>query len=297
MEHSFKPTGQTWDIARLNQLISSRSEESLTLEYKAAAAFDDTNRREITRDISAMANAHGGTIIYGMAEDSTHRHLPGKLDPIDRTKFPKEWLEQVASNIQPRIESLKIIPVEIPPNPNHVVYVVEVLKATTAHQAQDLKYYRRYNFECQAMPDYQIRELMNRQKFPTLEISALLVFGGDGGTFQFKIGNGSDVLAKDFAAIIHTPVKWKGRKFAFIGGANDNVVMPTIDGVTYYQVTFSNAMGSPLFPKCSTYHNFKFGWAKFEDPKATISEISYTVYADAMPCIDGTFDPDKITKL
>jgi hypothetical protein len=285
-----------WDIARLNQLISSRSEESLNLEYKAAAALDDNNRREITKDISAMANADGGTIIYGIAEDSTHRYLPGKLDPINRTKFTKEWLEHVASNIQPRIESLKIIPVEVPSNTNHVVYVVEVPKATTAHQAQDLKYYRRYNFECQAMPDYQIRELMNRQKFPTLSVSSELHMHGDGGSLHIEIGNTSDVLAKDYVAVIRTPVKWRGRQFVFTGGVSDNFTMKQYKGVTYYQVSFGNASSSPLFPKCEIYRNFLFSWAKFSEPKATLSDVRYVIYADAMPFVKGTFDPDKIIK-
>ena len=41
--------------------------------------------------------------------------------------------------------------------------VVEIPKSLTAHQARDLRYYRRYNFESVAMVDYEIRDVMNRQ--------------------------------------------------------------------------------------------------------------------------------------
>jgi predicted HTH transcriptional regulator len=145
----------TWDFARLNSLISSKIEESFSLEYKAAGAFSETDKKkrdvktEVTKDISAMANSNGGTIIYGMAEysDNARRHLPERIDPLSRSQFSKEWLESIISNIKPRIELLKIVPVAIPTNPEHVVYVVEIPKSTTAHQALDFRYYRRYNFE------------------------------------------------------------------------------------------------------------------------------------------------------
>ena len=81
-----------WDIARLNTMISSKIEESNSLDYKAAGAFFDGDKKkrdvrtEITKDISSMANSNGGTIIYGIAEysEQAKRHLPEKIDPISR---------------------------------------------------------------------------------------------------------------------------------------------------------------------------------------------------------------------
>jgi hypothetical protein len=49
------------------------------------------------------------------------------------------------------------------------VYVVSVLQSTTAHQASDKKYYKRYNFKREAMEDYEVRDAMNRVKHPLLE--------------------------------------------------------------------------------------------------------------------------------
>jgi hypothetical protein len=290
-----------WDIAHLNSMISSKIEESNSLDYKAAGAFfgEDKKKRdvrtEITKDISAMANSNGGTIIYGIAECSDHakRHLPERIDPISRAQFSKEWLEHIISNIEPRIPSVKIIPVEIPPNPDHVAYVVEIPKSTTAHQSMDLKYYRRYNFESVPMQDFEIRDVMNRQRFPTLSVSAVLAFYGNGGALHVEIQNTSDVLARNFAVKINTPVNWKGRQFIFEEG--NRTVFELEDGQAY-SVKFTNAFGSPLFPKSSVYHNFKFDFVTFPEPKSTIKEIRYKVYADAMPFVEGCFDPDQIFK-
>lgn len=87
----------------------------MTLEYKRAAALAKSNDKisEATKDVSAFANASGGTLIYGIAEaqNKIRRHLPERLDPVVRTDFSKGWLEQVVQNIQPRIDGV-VIPVK-----------------------------------------------------------------------------------------------------------------------------------------------------------------------------------------
>ena len=76
---------------------------------------DDAKKAEITKDVSAFANSAGGVLIYGIAEppDRAERHKPGRPDPICRANFSKEWLEQIIQSIQPRIDGVNIIPVEI----------------------------------------------------------------------------------------------------------------------------------------------------------------------------------------
>jgi len=83
-----------WDFDRLNAMIASKIEENFSLDYKAAGAIDDKKKNEITKDVSAMANSSGGTIIYGIAEykDEARCHLPEKIDPVIRIDFSKEWL-------------------------------------------------------------------------------------------------------------------------------------------------------------------------------------------------------------
>jgi len=174
-----------WTQAKLEEYINDRVEESLHLDYKAAGALDMTEekRKEIRKDISAMVNADGGHVIYGIKEFQDKNHLPEKIDPIDRTKFSKEWLEHIISNIQPRISDLIIHSVEISTSPNHVVYIVEIPRGTTAHQS-DYKYYRRYNFEACLMDDYKVKEVINRINYSDVDIRFALSLGarGEDGT-------------------------------------------------------------------------------------------------------------------
>lgn len=168
---------ETWDEAKLQTLIDNFVEESLILEYKSAGSFalTDGKRKEITKDVSAMANSAGGTIIYGLKEYSEpeRKHLAESIDPINRTPFSKEWLEQVINNIRPHIDNVVIYPISLSRGPNDVAYAVEIPQSTTAHQALDHRYYKRFNFLSEPMEDYEIRDIMNRASTPdaTVEFS------------------------------------------------------------------------------------------------------------------------------
>lgn len=168
---------EIWDQPRIEKYITDKIEESLTLDYKAAGSLAKTDgkKAEITKDVSAMANSAGGIVIYGMAEDAVNKHLPGAIDPIDRNQISKEWLEQVISNIRPKIDGLVIYPVPINTASNHVVYVVEIPQSHTAHQATDKRYYKRFNFESVAMEDYEIRDVMGRGRYPRIELEFEIV--------------------------------------------------------------------------------------------------------------------------
>lgn len=164
-----------WTQLRIEQLISDGTEESLTLDYKDARSLarSDGKKMDISKDVSAMANSAGGIIIYGVAEyqDKARKHLPQKIDPVDRTLFSKEWLEQIiSSSIQPRIAGVTIHPVPIATATDHVVYVVEIPQGHVAHQAKDYRYYKRFNFESVPMEDYERRDIDGRQQFPRIEL-------------------------------------------------------------------------------------------------------------------------------
>ena len=168
----------------LNNLIQNRIEESQQLEYKSSLAINDT--KEISKDVSAMANSAGGTLIYGIKEFDIKEsnHLPEKIDPVNRLNHSREWLEQVInSNIQPKINGLIITPIETNENINSVVYIVKIPQSDTAHQAKDGKYYKRNNFTVNYMQDFEIRDIMNRNKNPKIVMEFELV------NYNYKKGN------------------------------------------------------------------------------------------------------------
>lgn len=169
---------RNWTESRLQNFITSEIEESLTLEYKAAEALDraDYKKKEITKDVSAMANSAGGIIVYGIAENQREdkRHLPGKISPVDRTRFPREWLEQIIQAIRPRIDGILIHSVKLESGENDVAYVVEIPQGNTAHQASDHRYYKRFNFQAVPMEDYEIRDVIFREQTPNIVLSFLI---------------------------------------------------------------------------------------------------------------------------
>jgi predicted HTH transcriptional regulator len=164
--------------ADLELLIKDAVEESLTLDYKAADSLANTDgkKKDITKDVSAMANSDGGLIIYGIREhaDPALKHKPEALDPVDRTAVTKEWLEHVINNIRPRLAP-RIVPIPLDTGPNHGAYVVEVPQSDTAHQAVDFRYYRRFNFESVPMHDYEVRDVMGRAKAAKFEVHTNIV--------------------------------------------------------------------------------------------------------------------------
>ena len=165
-----------WTLDKINQYITNGIEENLHLDYKGAHSLEknDKKKDEISKDISAFANSDGGVIIFGIKEFDIKdkRHLPEKLDPIDGLEFNKEWLEDVInSRIAPRIPNIIITPIQIlDPQENQVIYVIEIPKSNTAHQAHDKKYYKRFNFKSEPMEDWEIKDIINRQQKTNIQI-------------------------------------------------------------------------------------------------------------------------------
>jgi hypothetical protein len=169
---------RNWTESRLQNFITSEIEESLTLEYKAAEALDrvDAKKKEITKDVSAMANSAGGILIYGIAESSeeNRRHLPEKITPVDRRLFPREWVEQIIQAIRPRVDGIIIHSVNLGSGENDTAYIIEIPQSNTAHQASDHRYYKRFNFQAVPMEDYEIRDVMFREQTPNIALKFLI---------------------------------------------------------------------------------------------------------------------------
>lgn len=161
---------------RIRGLIAERVQEDLHLDYKAAASLskEDKKKTEMSKDVSAFANADGGVIIYGVGEDPSDDSFPGTIDAIDSKTLTAEWLEQViTSRIQPKIPGIEIHVVEV--MPGRVVYIIEVPKGDTAYQASDKRYHKRLGRTTVAMEDYEVRDVMNRKTTPKVGIELSLV--------------------------------------------------------------------------------------------------------------------------
>jgi hypothetical protein len=261
-----------WDLKKIKDLITTGVEENLNLDYKAADALGKTDgkKAEISKDVSSFANSAGGIIIYGIQEhnDPAKKHLPEKINPVDRTAFTKEWIEQVVNtNVSPKISGLKIFPITIgKTEENMVVYVVEIPQSNTAHQAKDKRYYKRYNFESVSMEDYEIKDIINRANKTDIEIT-------------FEVYHGKKWFKK-YAETDNVKIKatiWaynNGNKVAqylqvFISGkreAADLIIEPFVTNGKNFQLLFSNE----------------------EERKITIEDTDFVVATDRIPILPKT---------
>jgi hypothetical protein len=295
---------EIWDEDRVIKMIADGIEESLHLDYKAAGALAklDKKREEIVKDVTAFANSDGGIIIYGVREHSTNdkKHLPERLDSISRAEFSKEWLEHVIASAAPRIPNIRIHPIPISTDDTKCLYVVEIPKGGTAHQATDGRYYRRYNFESVFMRDHEIRDVMNRSKHPRIEVEGFLRVRShkrEGG-FRLKLSNVGNRLAKHYVCIVKMPTNINGA----LNTPNDgNFTLEHDERGEYFQFSLGQSLQqTPLFPKSSLIMEKEFlpdaslvrvypGVRK--DPREF---IAVKVYADEMEPLHLEFDPKLI---
>ena len=310
-----------WDQNSLERYIRDQIQESSNLEYKAADSLSrtDSKMKEISKDISAMANSSGGLIIYGIREfDQTDKkHLPERLDGIDRTQFSKEWLEQVINNIRPRISNVAIHPVDLDSAQTHVAYVVEVPQSSTAHQATDWRYYKRFNFQAVPMEDYEIRDVMNRASIPEVTIQVGVFQGlldlepGEQGYrgLRLRIKNESTQVVERFKlTVVLKYIGWhddgdfhnelieigaeedKGLKSSMYGQADGSIDLTIIYKSDY--ALFPGELvdiGSKLKwaypdPEFQTMEE-EFVWSEYAGRKKWV--IEWKLFADDMPFKEG----------
>jgi hypothetical protein len=201
---------RNWTESKLQNFITSEIEESLTLEYKAAEALDrnETKKKEITKDVSAMANSAGGIIVYGIAEfsHSDKRYLPERITPVDRRQYPREWVEQIIQAIRPRIDGIVIHSVNLSSGENDVAFVIEIPQSNTAHQANDHRYYKRFNFQAVPMEDYEIRDVMFREQTPNIALNFLIEINHEAQNLVIQAQNNGSAFAQYVAVFLDAPV-------------------------------------------------------------------------------------------
>lgn len=175
------------NIVDLQSLIDNVVEEDTELEYKLCFGNTDEDcycgkkkkdwRAEFVKDVSGMANANGGYIIYGIREENNEQghRIPKQLEPIPFGNYNCDQLTQILTKgIRPSLDvSISCLS---DPQKKGDYFIVKIPKGMTAHQSlYDKRYYRRHSATVEAMEDHEIRDVMNRIKEPVIDLEFSIV--------------------------------------------------------------------------------------------------------------------------
>jgi hypothetical protein len=192
-----------WTLEDLEALIGQ--EESQTLEFKASAAVMGKRwKPELAKDVSAMANAVGGVIVIGLAEDKTNPSFAGRIDDgLSQDQMSGDQLHQALnSGILPHLTGVVVRAIEI--REGAFAYAIEVPGdgPHAPYQVQEqFRYFQRQGREAKPLLDFQIRDIMGRRTKPSLEVR--FSFGATGEPalwlMQAHLWNTSDEPALYYA--------------------------------------------------------------------------------------------------
>lgn len=156
-------------IEEIEALIGE--EETVSLEFKAGRMLEgEVDRTELVKDVTAFANAAGGTIIVGVAEERTSR-IATRLEPVSAaSRVTIERLtEIIKSNTEPVFGAFRIRELQ---HQDGRVFVIEIDQADTAHQnKRNFLYYQRLGPTSSPMYDFMIRDVMNRRAKPKVSVA------------------------------------------------------------------------------------------------------------------------------
>lgn len=198
----------------LQALIDDGTRESEVLEYKTATSpFSESDKKEIAKDVTAMANSLGGLIIYGVSANPTDKTLPQAIAPIDKKNI--ETFDRVLNaQVRPPIRGLrkKLIP---PTDPKVLVVEVPPSEDPPHQSLYEKRYYRRSGSECLAMDHDLIALKFGRKLAPALDLvfaplAAPSVFAGEPpwsneAHLRLLISNGGRRIGRHVRLILRFP--------------------------------------------------------------------------------------------
>ena len=233
----------------VKNLIDNRISESTNIEYKDPRSLE--NSISIAKDISAMANSNGGTIIYGLCEENKDQ-TPTKIEWINNNKY-KEKIEQVIqTRITPKIENIEINTVYNPTNEKEFVLVVNVKKSDIApHQdivdKDNRRYWRRNGFTTRQMEHYEIEDLFFKRKRPDLSFRLVESKKSSTPSFDLLIINRGKICGKNILVKLFLPKEFVVEQKDFL---KLDLLQPSGGDYDIYQYTDKKTM---FYPEIETH--------------------------------------------
>ena len=143
-------------------LINNRVSEGKNLDFKAKfhKRPTDSERKDLSKDLSSFANSDGGDLVFGVCErdaqaDSLSDDIGVSLDEVEAVK--EDFLRRSYDIVEPPILNIKIKHITVN---NKLIIIVRVEKSfNSPHRANDRTYYFRLEKESKPMPTDQLRRL------------------------------------------------------------------------------------------------------------------------------------------
>ncbi len=171
--------------------------------------------------------------------------------------------------------------------------MVDIPKGTTAHMAGNFRYYKRRNFKSEPMEDYEVRDVMNRQIRPKLQLRLTVprcIPQDSTYSFRVMVRNISQVMVKYYAVRILIPEALiEGRIYK--GGRRTMV-----KGIMYREYTKQGDYKQFIFPGFHVFLNNKFLPSLSAEKSKVLKhlKIYWTIYSDYNNPQEGNVELDKI---
>ena len=194
----------------LDRLVAHGVAESANLEFKSVKLLSKNNDRifsDLSRELTAFANAAGGVLIIGV-EEGNNRQAVG-VDPITDNKKNDSWIED---GLLPRIAPTLQMDIQQVPYGAGFVLVIDVPVSRSApHQAADNKFYARRLFRVDPLLPFEIDDI-RRRTIANLETASLSMAFSEGIMFL-------EIRNDGIAPIFDAHVEFQGIDNADIAGS------------------------------------------------------------------------------
>lgn len=161
----FNKSFENIEESDIRGLLSRGITENQNLEYKLEFGQREEDKKEMSRDISSMANAYGGYLIVGIREDG-ETGAPLEITGVENAENERDRImSSCLSNIEPRIPGLKIRTVPIQDrNPIILIFIPRSTRAPHAVRfgGGRIEFWKRHDRQKSPMPIEEIREAFLR---------------------------------------------------------------------------------------------------------------------------------------
>ncbi|HEY0492857.1 MAG TPA: ATP-binding protein, partial [Candidatus Dormibacteraeota bacterium] len=105
MDRIFVKEPEAWTKEDLDALVAAKVPEGMRLEYKEAMPLSSPSQKaEVAKDVSGLANAQGGWLFFGIAEDESDDPLPFAIVPLQGEGIQTQLENILDTTLEPKAE-------------------------------------------------------------------------------------------------------------------------------------------------------------------------------------------------